>query len=231
MNNQTIRDVFPLPRVDDELDLLHNAKYFSSLNLQAGYRRSEVKYKVRYKDSLVYLDDEIVFGDKPEERSQHFEWMPSRFIDDGLKLNFDSFFKLQVDYLGYTSSSKRIVLTSQEPITKPARNVHKSVKTNVQNAQINDSSNESNHNSDDDIEESDDEKIMQIFTQRQLNASADAAQQAVTTAQALPTVYVDPRADLPRAVAIGRPQRERRPPQRYAPVSCIRIITNRAKKR
>ena len=71
---------------------------------------------------------------------------------------------------------------------------------------------------------------MQFFTQRQLNANADAAQQAVTTAQALPTVYVDSRADLPRVVVTGRPQRERRPPQRYTPVSCIRIITNRVKK-
>ena len=120
--------------------------------------------------------------------------------------------------------------TPQEPIAKPARNVRKPVKTNVQNAQINDSSNESDHNSDDDSEDSDDERIMQFFTQRQLNANADAAQQAVTTAQTLPTVCPDPRADLPRAVITGRPQRERRPPQRYTPVSCIRIITNRAKK-
>ena len=127
-------------------------------------------------------------------------------------------------------SRLKLCYTPQEPIAKPARNVRKPVKTNVQNAQINDSSNESDHNSDDDSEDSDDERIMQFFTQRQLNANADAAQQAVTTAQTLPTVCPDPRADLPRAVITGRPQRERRPPQRYTPVSCIRIITNRAKK-
>ena len=71
---------------------------------------------------------------------------------------------------------------------------------------------------------------MQFFTQRQLNANADAAQQAVTTAQTFPTVYSYSSADLPRAVVTGHPQRERGPPQIYTPVSCIRIVTNRAKK-
>jgi hypothetical protein len=37
LNSITKRDVYPLPRIDDVLDSLGKAKYFSSLDLQSGY--------------------------------------------------------------------------------------------------------------------------------------------------------------------------------------------------
>ena len=37
LNSMTKKDVYPLPRVDDILDTLGNAKYFTTLDLASGY--------------------------------------------------------------------------------------------------------------------------------------------------------------------------------------------------
>ena len=42
LNKQTIKDRYPLPRIDDLLDKLLGASIFSSLDLQLGYHRSKL---------------------------------------------------------------------------------------------------------------------------------------------------------------------------------------------
>ena len=37
LNARTVRDSYPLPRVEDLLDHLANARYFSKLDLCSGY--------------------------------------------------------------------------------------------------------------------------------------------------------------------------------------------------
>ena len=37
LNSRTVRDVYPLPRIDDLLDRLTSARIFSKIDLHSGY--------------------------------------------------------------------------------------------------------------------------------------------------------------------------------------------------
>ena len=43
LNKQTIKDRYPLPRIDDLLDRLGKAKYFSTIDLASGYHQIAMK--------------------------------------------------------------------------------------------------------------------------------------------------------------------------------------------
>ena len=53
MNAVTSRDSYPLPRVDDNLDALGGAKYFSTLDLASGYWQVLVDEKDRHKTAFI----------------------------------------------------------------------------------------------------------------------------------------------------------------------------------
>ena len=44
-NNRTIKDGYALPRIDDTLDCLHGAMWFSTLDLKSGYWQVELEKK------------------------------------------------------------------------------------------------------------------------------------------------------------------------------------------
>jgi len=43
LNKVTIKNKYPLPRIDDLFDQLHRARVFSNLDLQSGYHQLKVK--------------------------------------------------------------------------------------------------------------------------------------------------------------------------------------------
>ena len=47
LNNRTFKDGFALPRIDDTLDCLHGAKWFSTLDLKSGYWQVELEEEVK----------------------------------------------------------------------------------------------------------------------------------------------------------------------------------------
>ena len=53
LNAITIRDKFPLPRVQDLIDRLAGAKYFSSLDLRSGYWQVKMDYAKDQPPGLV----------------------------------------------------------------------------------------------------------------------------------------------------------------------------------
>ncbi|GBG67352.1 hypothetical protein CBR_g489 [Chara braunii] len=66
LNAQTIRNAGPLPRIDDLLERVGGAKFFSKLNLKSGYHQLEIRQEDRYKTAF-------------KTRYGHFEWLVMPF--------------------------------------------------------------------------------------------------------------------------------------------------------
>ncbi|GBG62826.1 hypothetical protein CBR_g32409 [Chara braunii] len=66
LNAQTIRNADPLPRIDDLLERLDGAKFFSKLDLKSGYHQLEIRQEDCYKTAF-------------KTRYGHFEWLVMPF--------------------------------------------------------------------------------------------------------------------------------------------------------
>ena len=68
LNNVTLKDAHPLPRIDDTLDTLHGAKWFAVLDLKAGYWQVPIKEEDKEKTAFrtssggLYEFNKLPFG-------------------------------------------------------------------------------------------------------------------------------------------------------------------------
>ena len=68
LNKVTIKNRYPLPRIDDLFDQLHGARVFSKLDLQSGYHQLRVKKedipKTAYEISACLVGSEMCIRDR-----------------------------------------------------------------------------------------------------------------------------------------------------------------------
>ncbi|GBG73291.1 hypothetical protein CBR_g13010 [Chara braunii] len=120
LNAQTIRNAGPLPRIDDLLERLGGAKFFSKLDLKSGYHQLEIQEEDRYKTAF-------------KTRYGHFEWLvmpfgltnaPATFqaaMTTEFRHMLDRFVLIYLDdILVY---SRRSLPTKQAPQSQPLRRV------------------------------------------------------------------------------------------------------------
>ena len=68
MNDATIKDAHPLPRIDDTLESLHGAQYFTTLDLKSGYWQVPIKEEDKEKTAFrtssgqLYEFNQLPFG-------------------------------------------------------------------------------------------------------------------------------------------------------------------------
>ena len=79
LNRVTRKDVYPLPRIDDILDTLGDSKYFSSLDLCAGYWQIELEPESRPNTAFV-TQRGLIPRKRRKLRSSLFQMMSLRCV-------------------------------------------------------------------------------------------------------------------------------------------------------
>ncbi|GBG64593.1 hypothetical protein CBR_g45650 [Chara braunii] len=91
LNAQTVKNADPLPRIDDLLEPLGGAKFFSKLDLKSGYHQLEIRGEDHYKTARS-LDEHV----------EHLRTVLERLRQAKYKANRDKceFVRQELEYLG-----------------------------------------------------------------------------------------------------------------------------------
>ncbi|CAN8061906.1 unnamed protein product [Agarophyton chilense] len=113
LNSVTVRDSYPIPRMDECIDSLGDAQISTTLDANCGYWQVPVATfqraldiipsKVKRTTALVYIDDVIIYSRSVEEDFAHVCTVQTLLAEAGvtLKLRKCVFFTRTVEYLGH----------------------------------------------------------------------------------------------------------------------------------
>ncbi|GJW74197.1 retrotransposon protein, putative, ty3-gypsy subclass [Tanacetum coccineum] len=121
LNRITIRNRYPLPRIDDLFDQLQGAKYFSKIDLRSGYHQLRVREQDISKTAFRTRYGHYEFLSE-EEHEQHLRIVLEILRQKKLYAKFSKceFWLQQVAFLGHIVSADGIIMdpSKVEAITK-----------------------------------------------------------------------------------------------------------------
>ena len=148
LNKLTIKNKYPLPRINDLFDQLRGASVFSKIDLRSGYLQLRVKevdiHKTAFMDLMnrvlqpyldqfvvVFIDDILVYSETEEKHDEHLRIVLQVLREKELYAKFSKceFWLREVTFLGHVVSADGIKVDPRkiEAILewKPPRSVSK----------------------------------------------------------------------------------------------------------
>nr|GEX35627.1 putative reverse transcriptase domain-containing protein [Tanacetum cinerariifolium] len=119
LNRVTIRNRYPLPRIDDLFYQLQGAIFFSKIDLRSGYHQLRVKEqdipKIAFRTHkfiIVFTDDILVYSKSKEEHEEHLRIVLGTLRQKKLYAKFSKceFWLGQVAFLGHIMSADGITM-------------------------------------------------------------------------------------------------------------------------
>ncbi|KAL4013739.1 hypothetical protein IC575_025922 [Cucumis melo] len=128
LNKVTVKNRYPLPRIDDLLDQLQGATVFSKIDLRSGYHQLRIKDedvpKTRFRPIwtlrvycdvfwefldtfvIVFIDDILIYSKTEAEHEEHLRMVLQTLRDNKLYAKFSKceFWLKQVSFLGHVVS-------------------------------------------------------------------------------------------------------------------------------
>ncbi|KAL0561647.1 hypothetical protein IC582_002087 [Cucumis melo] len=117
LNKVTVKNRYPLPRIDDLFDQLQGATVFSKIHLRSGYHQLRIKdgdvpktaFRSReFLDTflIVFIDDILIYSKTEAEHEEHLRIVLQTLRDNKLYAKFSKceFWLKQVSFLGHVVS-------------------------------------------------------------------------------------------------------------------------------
>ncbi|KAL0534251.1 hypothetical protein IC582_028540 [Cucumis melo] len=117
LNKVTVKNRYPLPRIDDLFDQLQGATVFSKIDLRSGYHQLRIKdedvpktaFRSReFLDTfvIVFIDDILIYSKTEAEHENHLRMVLQTLRDNKLYAKFSKceFWLKQVSFLGHVVS-------------------------------------------------------------------------------------------------------------------------------
>ncbi|XP_074283159.1 uncharacterized protein LOC141607704 [Silene latifolia] len=128
MNNVTIQNRYPLPRIDDLFDQLSRSGIFSKIDLRSGYHQLRIKdedipktaFRTRYRHYeffvVVFIDNILVYSKNKEEHEKHLRIVLQTLRENNLyaKLSKYEFWLEKVAFLGHVVSKEGVSVDPSE---------------------------------------------------------------------------------------------------------------------
>ncbi|GJY53918.1 putative reverse transcriptase domain-containing protein [Tanacetum coccineum] len=117
MNKLTIKNRYPLPRIDDLFDQLQGSSIYSKIDLRSGYHQllfmdlmNLVCKPYRDKFVIVFIDDILIYSKIKEEHGEHLKTILNLLRSEKLYAKFSKcdFWLDSVQFLGHVIDSSGV---------------------------------------------------------------------------------------------------------------------------